>query len=338
MSSFANIAQPTATLDFRAGFPAPPIEQLQDTRLNSLMALWTRLVGPINHKPHRDYEEFVEQLFRLDAAVQAFGEQHCTVGPAGGGTDFVWGPIGSWGSSHGADVEPADTYWDIPAFRKFSGRRWALAGLVPDAGPGHLEVIARLHGQGVREFLVKGTDSKSMLVRFSLGDKYSTSDIPSDIYFGAMHREGQAKVYLVQEAIPMVDEYRLFMVGSDPATGAGCIEDFTPLDNRGDAFDPRVNGVRGQDPTRTDQGRVAELIEFGRAAGAALFADAPDLGPAWVMDVAMAPTGPVVIELNGARNSGLYASRPETWLSASKAFITTKLLLARTRNERASLN
>ncbi|PQZ93656.1 hypothetical protein CQ018_08310 [Arthrobacter sp. MYb227] len=54
------------------------------------------------------------------------------------------------------------------------------------------------------------------------------------------------------------------------------------------------------------------LVGFGHVVGPQLFAQAPSLGDVWVMDIAInSDTGePVVIELNPAHNSGLYASQP----------------------------
>lgn len=138
-----------------------------------------------------------------------------------------------------------------------------------------------------------------------------------------MHREGHSNVFLVQERIPLVHEYRFFMAGPSPASGAGCIEDFTPLDGHGEAFDIRVEGVRGSGTVENNAAMVGALKSFAGYAGALLHAQAPELGHAWVMDVALNPaTGEfVVIELNPPRNAGLYASSPETWMAAVRGHI-----------------
>lgn len=349
-TSNAGTSSPRALLEFYSQYPAPMPELLvheNQELLNRYLTSWSTYLGPLNHSEDADFEHFVETAARFDSALHAFGPEDCVLVNSqtpsvvtitdlrtgailpdhGQDEDFVWGPVASkWGSSHGLPTDPADAYWKIPAFKEFAGRELALAGFCTEDGHDIVDVLGELFDQGVRDFVVKGTASKTMLERFILSSKPTSlfgSGIPEEVYGGAMHREGRAEVFLVQEAICMLDEYRLFMVGPNPVTGAGCIEEFTPLDGIGETFDPRVSGLRSHAEVRTDPARVAELVAFGRELGASLFAQAPDLGTTWVLDVAMNPeTGtPIVIELNPSRNAGLYASRPEIWMSAAQTYL-----------------
>lgn len=325
--------------------------------LEQYVNTWTTTFGPLNHHDDGDFENFVETMARFDSAWRAFGPQntmirHLTsehesslhrfdgvvVVPtdevAAPAPDFVFGPVSSWGSGHGQDAEqasdPADNYWHIPAFKELSARKWMLAGYFPD-DPNHpdiLEAIQELFDQGVRRFVVKGTSSKTMLEIFELTvrptEMYSSSsEIPGEITDGVQHLEGRSEVFLVQEFISMNNEYRFFMAGNQPASGAACIEDFTPLDSRGTAFDVRVERRRHGGAIREDQEVVHRMLEFAQSAGKLMHEQAPALGTAWVMDLAINPTTDqvVLIELNPARNSGLYASSPTTWMSGVREWL-----------------
>jgi hypothetical protein len=65
------------------------------------------------------------------------------------------------------------------------------------------------------------------------------------------------------------------------------------------------------------------LRAFAADAGALLHEQAPDLGAAWVMDLAInQDTDEVVlIELNPARNAGLYASSPSAWMGGVRDWV-----------------
>jgi hypothetical protein len=348
---------PQLLLEFNHNFPAPMPEKLQHENAPALaqyLNSWTRAFGEPNHREDGDVEHFIENMARFDAASRAFGYANTRILHTAGKhlsslcgfdgepilsaeeallpePDFVFGPVSSWGSGHGnSDRDIADHYWDIPAFEELSGRRWALAGFFPDDQnePDLLAVLQGMFDDGVRRFVVKGTAAKTLLVDFTLTVRPATlfgrgTEIPPEVTDGVMHREGHSRVFLVQEHIPMVDEYRFFMAGNQPASGAGCIEHFTPLDSRGTAFDGQVEGKRNSGNVRDDVEVVNRLREFAMVAGRGLHDQAPALGAAWVMDLAInQDTGDVVlIELNPARNAGLYASSPSAWMGAVRDWV-----------------
>lgn len=345
---------PKLLLEYNGRFRAPLSTELYSRALQSgnpvLLAqyinTWVRTIGPMEHHEDGDFEHFVENMARFDAASRAFGYLNTTIKHSPSKhlsalcrfidgspvlpddeehPDFVFGPVASWGNrhSHEDDSNPADHYWDIPAFRELSGRKWTLAGFHPD-DQNELDLLAVLQSMfddGIRNFVVKGTAPKSLLVRFTLSVRPTSlygldNEIPSEITDAAMHREGDSNVFLVQERIPMVDEYRVFMAGDKPASGAGCIEHYTPLDGRGNAFDVRLEGVRGSGEITEKPELADRMRRFAETAGAVLHLQAQKLGAAWVMDLAVnSETGEiVVIELNPARNAGLYASSPSAWM------------------------
>ncbi|MEO3931392.1 hypothetical protein WMO79_01075 [Micrococcaceae bacterium Sec7.4] len=352
---------PRLQLEFNHDFPAPMPEKLQHENaplLAQYLNAWTRAFGEPNYREDGDVEHFVENMARFDAASRAFGYANTRILHTAGkhlsslcdfhgapilSTEeallpepaFVFGPVSSWCDEHhtGRRKDPADHYWEIPAFESLSGRHWALAGYFPDDQnePDLLGVLQGMFDDGIRRFVVKGTAAKTLLVKFTLTVRPTDlfgrgSEIPSEIIDSALHLEGRSGVFLVQEHIPMVDEYRFFMAGDRPASGAGCIEHFTPLDSRGTAFDGRVEGKRNSGCVRDDVEVVNRLRDFAAAAGRILYEQAPALGAAWVMDLAVnQETGEVVlIELNPARNAGLYASSPSAWMGAVRDSLSAR--------------
>lgn len=329
---------PTVRLCFNGRYPAPPSAELRHPNaavLDRYLDTWTAAFGPLNHQPGADFEHFVEMTARFDAALRAFGpenavvinEPETTTDPAGDG--FTFGPVSTWfGSDHHA-TGSTDTYWANPAFRELAGRRWELAGLYPEdpQAVDLIDVLQALFDAGVRDFVVKGTAPKTLLTKFTLTgrpESLFSPDVPEEIYGATMHLEGNSRVFLVQERLPLAHEYRVFMAGDTPAAGAGCIEHFTPLDSRGDAFDTRLEGTRGSGIITDDPALTERLVEYARTAGSALHRADPGLGYAWVLDVAIntATNEPVVIELNPARNAGLYASNPHAWMEAVRDKLT----------------
>lgn len=72
-----------------------------------------------------------------------------------------------------------------------------------------------------------------------------------------------------------------------------------------------------------DRDVTDRLRTFAEIAGRILHEQAPELGAAWVMDLAInqATNEVVLIELNPARNAGLYASCPSAWMSGVRDWV-----------------
>lgn len=119
---------------------------------------------------------------------------------------------------------------------------------------------------------------------------------------------------LVQQKARMRYEYRMQVIGGKPVCGAGCIERFTPADNRGDRYDPRMEETRnsGRIESHPDIARLYEA--FALEAAHAIRGEVE--GP-YVMDLYLDDAGrPHVIELNPQSNSGLYALDMDALLTA----------------------
>lgn len=109
-------------------------------------------------------------------------------------------------------------------------------------------------------------------------------------------------------------EYRMQVIGGEPVCGAGCIERFTPADNRDDRYDPRMEETRnsGRIESHPDIARLYE--QFAHETAHAIRGEIE--GP-YVMDLYLDDAGqPHVIELNPQSNSGLYALDMDALLTA----------------------
>jgi len=138
--------------------------------------------------------------------------------------------------------------------------------------------------------------------------------------WGHMHLEGStAPYYLVQEAISPKYEYRVFMVGDEPVTGAGCVEAYTPLDNEM-LFDSKMEATRNQDAVKNYPEIAKRYEAFAREFGKA-YASEVGIMNAYSLDLCINDdTGEIaIIELNPAMNLGRYASSVTAWVKAIDA-------------------
>jgi hypothetical protein len=309
----------------------------------ALMASYSKHVTPVHWGHAGDWEDFFEQAYRLDAALEGFGPRNVWVQVGGGRVarnaatgdrrpveDLAHLPIyGAQPGSRGhflnvtVDDRLADGYAQHRAFLANAGRPFRVAGYATTEND-VWTVVRQMNRNGVTKFFVKVNPSKTGMFSFDLPPAATREDISrafmDDASWAVMHMEGKEDAFFVQGRVPMEYEYRLFVVDHTVVTGAGCIEEHTPLDNQGDTFDPRVRrdrAARSSVISRPDV--VARLTAFGKGAAGQLAAEAPALGT-YVIDVALGPSGePLVIELNGMLNAGLYASRPTLITTAMAA-------------------
>lgn len=308
-----------------------------------LLATYSKHVTPVHWGHGGDWEDFFEQAYRLNAALEGFGPENVWVQVDGGETsrhavtrevrpvaDLAHLPIyGAQPGSRGhyvhvtVDDRLADSYPDHEAFLANAGRPFRVAGYATPEND-VWSIMGEMNRDGVTEFFVKVNPSKTGMFSFDLPAAATREDIyrefMDDASWAVMHMEGKADAFFIQGRVPMEYEYRLFVVEHVVVAGAGCIEEHTPLDNQGDAFDPRVRRdrpARSAVITRPDV--VTRLVSFGEGVAAQLAAEVPALGT-YVMDVALGLSGePLVIELNGMLNAGLYASQPTLITTAMAA-------------------
>jgi hypothetical protein len=323
---------------------APPALQ---ARKQQLLDLWARHVPATPEDGYGDYEDFFEQAVRLEAALATFGADNVwlvistdvgTAVNAGTGEtrpaeDMDHLPrYGTQASRRHQDVDMeqarlAAGYYRYEAFLTRAGRRVALCGFsLEDETSVELgDVLAGWATDGIRRAFLKSSRVKYAAFPVDLPEGFRPEQGARAVYdelnYGAMSLEGQRESIIAQEFVPMEYEYRVFVVGQKAVTAAGCIEEFTPLDNNGFGFDDRLRrNRRGRSPVEAESAIAALLTGFARSAIDALAYEVPDLTD-YVIDVALGPDGkPLIVELNSLLNSGLYASQP---LRVTEAMIAT---------------
>lgn len=120
--------------------------------------------------------------------------------------------------------------------------------------------------------------------------------------------------FLIQEWVPMTYEYRFFVVDGQLVSGAGCVEEFTPLDRIGNSpFDPQIRRTRGNGVASDADSAVElrpDLVRRYRSFLSPIAGALPSEMGTVVVDVALdaGTDKPLIVEFNTLPNSGLYAS------------------------------
>jgi hypothetical protein len=306
------------------------------TRCPELLSEW-RTIFPEATATERDHEDWAEPAAIL-VAMWKRGEVRL-LGPAmgyrclGDRTPAPASRPGSpkgvmWGLFNDGDVidfqEDVDLAWNArdkarivqdyassPVFLARAGRAMHVCDMERSSVEAALKSML---DSGVTEGFVKTRD-KGATHLFDLdaaSDRslFSQMDTEEDD-FGWMlvSREGDRKSLYVQERFEPTFEYRVIVVGDRIASGAGCIEAFTPGESLGEFFDDRMEMVRssGEIAHRPDIAKryVSFACEFVAAWAAEHGAEC-----GYSLDLSIdARTGEVVpIELNPLLNLGLYAN------------------------------
>lgn len=306
-------------------------------RFDQLVALWSCHVPETDDDGAGDYEDFVEQAVRLEAALDTFGAENVwlvistdmdTAVNAGTGerrSSAVLQDLPRYGlqsSRRHQDVDMeqarlAAPYYRYEAFLSRAGRRLSVCGIDLEGRGVELgDVLAGWVGQGVRRAFLKSVQIKQFAFPIDLPEGFRPEDGSRVVYdaldYGAMYLEGRPGSIIAQEFVAMDYEYRVYVVGQSVVAAAGCIEEFTPLDNNGHAFDTQLRRQRQAKTTVEEKPEIAKILTgFARDAVDALALEVPELTD-YVIDVALGADGkPIIVELNSLLNAGLYASRPE---------------------------
>ncbi|BDZ52713.1 hypothetical protein GCM10025867_49540 (plasmid) [Frondihabitans sucicola] len=326
-------------------YPLPDLDAIPEQNrgaAEAMLAIWRDWFGPKDGDGNTDYENFFEQAARLQAVIAECDPETTFIAtlsdaPARRISDrherpkrdladhARYGPIGRM-EALPAQERLAASYHRYDAFLRHAGRLAIPCGVDLD-DPDETTLTQALH----KVIPASGGD---FWVKIMLSAKYGIHHIqvPVDtaapkaldvvdesLVWALVHASGRPKSLLVQAHAVMTHEYRVFIVDHQPVTAAACIEEFTPLDNL-EPFDPqfRVHRSAGTPVIRDEAARDA-LVAFAVAVAAELRAEVPELRD-YVMDVALgADSQPLVIELNGLQNAGLYASDTRRTLRALMA-------------------
>lgn len=309
-------------------FPCPAGREIDvdvRARYRSLCDLWVEHISPLVRDFDADFEDFVEQAVRLEAALSAFGPDHIWMTL----DDITARNLGSgemrdvselehlpkWGAQSTPtalrhlvpEADPASRYFALDTFRRHAGREVHLCASDQVTG-----IATDMAARGVKRIFVKVAETKYGVYDIALPDPsphaVEHEIAMSDLGWALVHLDGKPDAFIVQEHIPMIYEYRLFVVGHKVITGAVCIESFTPLDNQ-HTFDYRVERVRGSLDIARSSGSIHRFIHFGDTVAAEFADESPEMRD-YTLDVALGSNHePLIIELNGILNSGLYATQ-----------------------------
>lgn len=302
---------------------APSKRRRAEAILADVRASFPSMLGDVEFDA--DIEDFWEDACRVSAAWCA--SYSGLVAKKPGSTTAPWSDdemsrrLGPVAKSEEGGSHSRDRLIGHELLREHGGRAMML-GAIGGEDP-ETDIVAwlaaRHRDHGIRRGVVKSAERKNGLWSIELD---SDPEVVRDRLLTAMswsfiRLEGREGALLAQDALELEFEYRLFVVDGVVISGAGCVEEFTPLDRElyAGPFDMRVRRNRGHlqgGPSEVENRPelVEALIAFGRDV-------ARQHGGTIVIDVAVdRGTGrPVVIELNDLPNSGLYASDP--WLVAT---------------------
>ena len=334
---------------FRPGFSVAL--ETNDPRAASLLASWRAAFPDMPLSAEPDFEDWVENAARLEAAMRLAPERLGLVDMEGNARFLDGRPVpadqevqflGSWRLTDNehrksgvfanyrypaialGDELLARDYVHSQIFRRNAGRTVLLCGRreEPD-DPVPLDIFDALGAAfllGARRILIKVNLQKYAIFRFDIPsddpreieDKLTTEN--PDFGLALVHLAGRNNMFMVQDFIPMTYEYRVIVFDHEAVAGAGCVEAHTPLDNEA-PWDPKVEEVRSNGEVEHRPDLAARYAEFAKAFVQEYKAERPNAGN-YTLDLAISDGRVVVIELNPLRNYGLYAMNFDAVLRA----------------------
>ena len=325
------------------GAPAPDLRtEFARAEKDRLLAVWSTYIEPVTDDGAADSEDFFEQAIRLDAAVRTFGPANIWVG-FGGAEDLRnlgdgrtmpfadargFGRFGMQSKDNlvedmlsGSGLPPLH-YFTLNAFRANAGRM-AIPSTNAPGVRGLIDDVMDVAQVNDGRVFIKAIRPKGALFDVTIEKPASRHETRLQVLealdWNSVLLEEVPDAYLVQQHIDMRYEYRVFVVGGRAVTGAGCIEEFTPLDNC-EPFDPSMRERRRPEVVIEDRPDLRDRYkQFAQVVADEIGAERPELQN-YVIDVALNHLDrPIVIELNELLNSGLYAS---DFIRVAEAFVS----------------
>ncbi|SDH53756.1 ATP-grasp domain-containing protein [Microbacterium sp. 77mftsu3.1] len=279
-----------------------------------------------------DDEVFREEIARFRALLSIVDNDRIWINRSGGrpivnlitGEEFAGerDELFEWGMRSNQDTalhplaaeQKADSYFThhIGFTEQCAGRKIVHADATLDSLTDALRRVAEVSERA----FIKGTRLKSGITTLDLTGVTDYEDyealILSDPFLAGelMYRDGDRWAFLVQEWVDMTFERRFFIVDGITVAHAGCIEEYTPFDHLKGVEDCRMKRHRSDTDILWAAAETKLLGDFARQVGKGIY-DRDKAMSEFVLDVAIGPDGqPLIVELNGIRNAGLYASSP----------------------------
>lgn len=336
------------------GIPTPAVGRVVPeahlARIAELTGRVAAFFGTSGNQTPGDFETCTEELFRADAVLEAYGPENLEVldrRNPGRDVDFDGRPFffSLWTTApFVSDQARAAERWDqVEAVRNLAGRPITHADADRES---LLAAVRRMSGHSAdgSVWIKDMSEAKAGLWRVVLQeDSYlglathpldrgahlveqGYDPVEDGLGMTLIRREGDRGAFMVAAHVPMCHEYRIFVVDGVPVSGAGCIEEHTPLDRvpGSGPFSTLTRADRRDDDEVPEHryGTVRTMIEAARPIAAAL---AEAGAPHCVVDMAVtdeaavtdqavgsASQRPVLVEVNTIENAGLYASDPYT--------------------------
>lgn len=227
----------------------------------------------------------------------------------------------------------ANHYAELETFHRHAGRKIALADMPGDPNVcGDRKTVFRkgLSSTSLGDAMSSVSPGPVMvkqvypgkilpILTYELGDDFTPDKgkglFLDDVGFHFARYEGDPASLLVQEKIVMTHETRFFVIDGKPTSGAACIESNTPQQtpHHDDVLPPiweiERNSGNMDDRRLRDRNLTAlHMWNFVHDVCAEIAEEAPEL-TCYVIDIALgADNMPLVIELNPAASSGIYAN------------------------------
>jgi len=208
---------------------------------------------------------------------------------------------------------------DIDTFREFEKNKESLNNhqkeiyeftlkLKPHALENKLSKLSFEQDEEEKTYFLKTVEKK-----WALPVKVKKESTPNDIwevmvklldYEWIMRLNNKEKAILIQDFAEIEYEYRLIVINGKLIGGAGCIEEFTPVDNlNDDYFDSQVKQYR---KTKCEIERRYDIIESFKDF-AETFVKEYKPGETYILDIGFINGDIGVIEINPFLNYGFYA-------------------------------
>lgn len=323
---------------------AAPYGYPETDETRRLAALWEKHVGPVPIDDYGDFEDFFEQAVRLDAAVKSVSlpgiwltingskeAKNLESGETQPAENFKNSP--HYGLLSTQDFlfhsspdavrdAQVDKYWQWDTFQRFAGRDVISTGFGSSIqGKDLMNEIFTLYKTGVERFFIKETKTKAGIWVIELAEDLSYEEVYKivdvELEWSLVRNEDREDCFLVQPHTSMRNEYRFFVVDNTLVTGAGCVEEFTPLNNQAQ-FDAQMREHRNwnHEPITSQLELLGKYRKFAENVVRHLKEEKPEIG-SYVLDIARSISGePMIVEFNSLLNSGLYASQPARVVAA----------------------
>lgn len=311
-----------------------------------VLDLWRAVTDGGCVEKDADVEDFFENAYRLHAGWHSGADRvwisrstkdnqqaHATCARTGEEVridDLIdrgvlpYGAALRWpGSARLAHATALDIDWvSSTALRPFLRRVVTPAGFFSSPGRSD-DVYSLMAAEAVRgadRAFVKTTRKEvATVVPVSLDADVNRETIFDALDWAPVRHEDTEGAFLFSPHVEMRHEYRLFLVDGEPVTGAGNIEEYTPL--QADADRPFHPGTRRHrhlhEQVQIASDLVQRYVAFAREVGHSLLAEG-SLPRVINIDVALGPDDePLVVEAHGGLlNTGLFATDPALFTRA----------------------